>query len=213
MKPTVCPAITLVVGLLLSGVSHAQTAGTANRPGLDLGIRFGYAIPFGNISGAPGDGMNDNFWGATPFVLEADYRVNGAVSVGGLFQYGILQIKENANTGCEDGLSCSGSVVRLGIQGIYHILVPSRFIPWVGLGAGYEWMNIHISQGGASASSGAHGFELLTLQAGGDFRLSPHLSIGPYASFTIARYGTETFVNVPGLPIRSSSYNYALLYG
>ena|SRR5450755_4564492 len=193
MNKTTVRVITLVVGLLIGGTARAQSTSPTDRPGVDLGIRVGYAIPVGNISGAAGDGMNDNFWGAIPFVLEAAYRIDGAVSVGALFQYAILQLKENTTTGCENGVTCSGSVVRLGVQGAYHFVTRPTFSPWVGVGTGYEWMNINLSQGAASVSSTARGFEFLTLHAGAEFRRSPHLSIGPFVSFSIARYETETF--------------------
>jgi hypothetical protein len=187
--------VLLSVWLTRLGVAGAETGPSTDRPGVDLGIRLGYAIPIGNISGAPGDGMNDNFWGAIPFVLEAAYRINDAISVGGLFQDALLQLKDNATTGCGNGLSCSGSVLRLGVQGTYHIssLGHSTFIPWVGVGTGYEWLRLHLSQGGTSVSSAARGVEFLTIHVGADFRQSPELSLGPFVSLSIGQYETETF--------------------
>jgi hypothetical protein len=36
------------------------------------------------------------------------------------------------------------------------------------------------------------GFEFLTIQAGGDYRLGPHFAVGPFASLSLARYQTIT---------------------
>jgi outer membrane protein W len=187
-------AVGFVIGTLICGAAQAQTAPPANRLGVDVGIRLGYAIPAGNISGTAGDGMNDNFWGAVPLILESAYHVTEGVSVGVLFQYAVLQLKDNSVTGCDsNGLTCSGAVTRVGVQAMYHLFPRPGFVPWVGVGTGYEWLNVDLSQNGGSVSSTARGFEFLTLHAGVDFRETATLSIGPFASFSLGRYQTETF--------------------
>jgi hypothetical protein len=172
-----------------------------DKPGLDLGVRLGYALPFGNTSGS--EKLSDGISGAVPIVLEAGYRINANFTVGALFQYGIAQVKENATTMCGGAISCSGSVIRLGIEGLYNFNLDTPLTPWVGLGTGYEWMSIDISGMGASGSAGTRGLEFLTLHAGGDYRLSQQLSVGPFLSFSIAQYSTVT-AQLPGQPSTSA---------
>jgi hypothetical protein len=152
------------------------------RPGFDLGLRLGYAMPFGDA--AQGATLSDGISGAIPFVLEAGYRFTPNVTAGALFQYAPIQAKN-----CPTGDTCSGSVVRLGIQGLYNFRMPTVLDPWVGVGLGYEWLNLsETGQADASLS----GFEFLNLQGGGDYRLAPQFALGPFISFSIARYGSAS---------------------
>jgi opacity protein-like surface antigen len=167
------------------------------RPGLDLGLRLGYALPFGKTDG--NDNLGDGLSGAVPIVLEAGYRLNANFTVGALFQYGIAQVKENMTTNCGGAISCSGSVIRLGVEGIYNFNLDTPLTPWVGLGTGYEWMSISLSSGGQSGSASARGFEFVTLHAGGDYRLMPQLALGPFVSFSLAQYSSAT-AEAPGFP-------------
>jgi hypothetical protein len=169
--------------------ARAQAAMVVDHPGFDLGLRLGYAVPFGDIDGTAS--LASQFSGGIPFVLEGGYRINRAFTVGALFQYAVLSVKDNG-LGCGNGISCSGSVVRFGIEGIYHIPVTGQAAPWVGAATGYEWMNIDGTIGDTTMSIGENGFEFLTLQGGADFRLAPQFSLGPFASFSFARYSSMT---------------------
>ena len=166
-----------------------QTAATAgsvfDRPGLDLGVRLGYALPFGDV--VTDSKLGDSFSGAVPLVLEAGYRINGNFTVGLLFQYAVGQTKN-----CDPGTSCSGNIVRLGLEGIYNFNLEGVFTPWLGLGTGYEWLGVSQSGGGQDISGGLHGFELFTAHAGGDFRVAPQFALGPFVSFSLAQYSTVT---------------------
>jgi hypothetical protein len=201
MTPNTAVKLTFSLVLFLVGAgstAHAQTTPVATRqgtssvverPGFDFGLRLGYAVPFGDM--VQNTGLNDNFSSAIPFVLEAGYRFTRNISAGALFQYGFTQIKDNQVTGCGNGVSCSGSVIRLGVEGIYNFRLGTTLDPWVGLGVGYEWMNIDlVNNNGVSTSAGMSGVEFLTVQGGADHRLTPQLALGPFLSFSIARYGT-----------------------
>ncbi len=173
----------------LSTGAHAQTAHPPDTAGLDLGIRIGYAIPFGDISGDAGNGLASRVSSAVPLIFEVGYRFDAAFTVGALFQYGFLQVNDNF---CGANADCSGSVARLGVEGLYHVDLGKPFVPWVGLGTGYEWGSINASNALGNASESANGWEFLTLQAGGDVRLppAPEIAVGPFVSFSIARYGS-----------------------
>jgi hypothetical protein len=115
--------------------------------------------------------------------------VNPTVTVGGFFQYGIAQVKEQPNIPCgQGGVTCSGSVVRLGLQGIYRLELPSLFLPWFGLGVGYEWLGLEFKGPGGTASVGARGLEFITLQAGGEYRIAPQFGLGPFVSLSLGQY-------------------------
>ena len=167
-----------------------------DKPGFDFGVRLGYALPFGNTAGT--DKLSDGITGAVPVVLEAGYRLNASFTVGALFQYGLAQVKENATTSCGGAVSCSGSVIRLGIEGIYNFNLDTALTPWVGLSTGYEWFGISLESAGQKGSVDTKGFEFATLHAGADYRTSPQLSFGPFLSFSLAQYSTAS-AEVPGL--------------
>jgi hypothetical protein len=182
-------AVCLLGGLSLTGVARAQSARPLDSPGIDLGVRVGYAIPFGDISGDAGNGLASRVSSAVPLILELGYRFDAALTLGAFFQYGFLQVNDNF---CGANGDCSGSVIRLGLQGLYHIDLGRMFVPWVGLGTGYEWGSINATNPLGNGSESANGWEFLTLQAGGDVSLppAPQIAVGPYVSFSIARYGS-----------------------
>jgi hypothetical protein len=168
----------------------APPANVMDKPGLDLGVRLGYALPFGSMDS--GDKMSDFFSGAIPIVLEAGYRLNANVTLGALFQYGIAQVKNDNTTMCGGAISCSASILRLGIEGIYNLNLDTPLSPWVGLGTGYEWMNVDLSGAGGSGSVSASGFEFITLHVGGDYHVNQQLALGPFLSFSAAEYSSAS---------------------
>ena len=190
MRHSIAAVLTLAIGMALSSGARAQDP--MDRPGLDIAVRFGFAYPFGKVTGDPGDGLSQGFSGAVPIVLEAGYRINAYVTVGVLAQLGYALVAENQTTGCGGSVSCSGSVMRLGIEALFRIPVEGPVVPWLGVGTGYEWLSIDASGYGATDSVGAHGFELATLQGGGDFHISSSFSLGPFVSFSLARFDTAT---------------------
>jgi hypothetical protein len=210
MKIALVPLAGLLAGLSMPATALAQAGpGPTERPGVDLAVRAGYAFPFGAVDGDNGDSLDSFFSGAVPLILEAGYRFNSAVTAGVLFQYAFAQVK-NA-TGCDtNGVSCSGSVIRLGIEGLYHFQLGSPFVPWAGLGTGYEWMNVDLSGPGGSGSVGAHGFEFLDLQAGGDYYVAPQFAVGPFVSLSFGRYETATSSGIPLLPSSADISNTAV---
>jgi hypothetical protein len=217
----------LVVGSL-GGAASAQeppapaptpapsTTSPTDHPGFEFGLRLGYAIPVGDANGpdaaamTPADHLSDLVSGAVPVVLEAGYRFNKNLSAGVLFQYGFAMIKDGMTTGCGvNGVSCSGSVTQLGIQGIYRLDVEGAFVPWLGAAVGYEWLGIDLSAGGMSGSVSAKGLEFLTLQGGGEYRIAPQMTIGPFLSLSLGQYDTAE-TNLGGMSMSMSIANKAL---
>jgi hypothetical protein len=125
-----------------------------------------------------------------PVVLEAGYRLNGNFTIGALVQFGVVEVPDSLFTGCEADVSCSGSLVRLGIEGIYNLNLDAALSPWIGIGAGYEWLNLTGSMNGHPATVNNRGFELVTVHAGADYRVSPQFALGPFVSVSLAQYTT-----------------------
>jgi opacity protein-like surface antigen len=184
-------ALTLLVTFMAGAqAAQADEAPTPDRPGLDLAVRTGYALPFGRITTADGGALSDGITGAVPVVLDVMYRANQELSLGLLFQYAFAQVK-TGSTGCGTGADCSSSDIHLAIQGIYRPPVGGSFSPWLGLGTGYEWFNYSASVAGISVNGTFSGFEFLILQAGGEVQLAPQFSLGPFLMFSLGQYRSE----------------------
>lgn len=166
--------------LLSSAPAFAHAAPDPER-GLSLGGRIGFAIPAGDI--VSGSALNEDISGAIPLQLDLVYRISRNVGIGGYVSYA-FGITKN----CPSGVSCSASSTRLGVQGIYLFDASPTTRPWVGLGLGYEWLEMKVGTGGFTASVKPAGFEFLNLQGGVDFLVSPRFWLGPYALVTIAQY-------------------------
>jgi len=191
---------------LLASPAQAQTA--ADRPGLDLGLRLGYAVPMGSL--LEGADLGDAVSGQIPLQVDALYRINSQYAVGAYVGYGYLFVKDAS---CDPGASCSGSVLRLGIEGLLHFPTSGSFVPWVGAGVGYEWLKGKESQGGASATTTFKGFEFLSLQVGGEFRSGPNMAIGPFVSLSIAQYSSVSISGLGGGDIEDKALHEWLQFG
>jgi hypothetical protein len=172
-------------------VAASPMAARAAPEGPEFGLRFGYAVPFGDVLGggntAPDVGLRDVVSAGIPLTLELGYRFApdfyGGVSVG----YGYL-----FTTGCDPSANCTGHDVRLGLDLRFH-LAPTRTLdPWIGVGVGYEWLTLSASSGGQDQDLTVRGFEFLNLQLGADLFVSPVFRIGPFALFSFGRYTDAT---------------------
>jgi len=181
---------------------------------IHLGVRLGYGIPLGKINGessttvggitvtSEGTKLNDVYSGMIPIWLDLGYFVTPNIMVGLYGHYGIAMIKDgDANNlqGCPEGADCSGSVIRIGLQGQYHLSRGESLDPWFGLGIGYEFASASLSSGGTEFSATYKGLEFLNLQAGADFKVANNIGIGPFASFSLGQYSSRsTDPEIPG---------------
>jgi len=188
-------ALTLVAALTIVMVgthgARADETPDPDRPGVDLAVRTGYALPFGKISNAAGDSLTDGISGAVPLVVDALYRFNQEFGAGVLFQYAFAQTKDSAS-GCGNGVNCSASAIHLALQGVYRPVVSGPIAPWLGIGTGYEWFQVTASANGLSASGSVSGFEFLLVQAGGDFKVAPQFTLGPFVMFSLGEYRSQS---------------------
>jgi hypothetical protein len=99
-----------------------------------------------------------------------------------LFSFGVAAEVASALTQCSS--QCSGSAFHLSGDVRFHFRTDRAFSPWTSLGFGYEQLHFEI-QDGSSASLQGYGIDL---QAGGDFRIARHWTIGPYVGLRIGTY-------------------------
>ncbi len=151
-----------------AGAETVSTAPPSER--LKIGLRTGYALPIGDVyQDRP---LADEFTGYIPIHLDVGYMVTPNLMLGVYGLFGIAQAPK-----CD---GCSVSVTRFGIQAHYYIS-PEKFSnPWVGLGAGYEVASFELGE--------THGFEFAQLQGGIHLNTSSAFAIGPFFTFSLARY-------------------------
>ncbi len=127
----------------------------------------------GSISGISND-FGSAFSGLIPLTLEAERRFNRLYAVGPFFQYGRALVRGGGTT----------SEYLFGLQAIICFDALGSVTPWIGLGAGYEILDV----GGFSL----RGFEFATLQGGGEFHPSPGFGVGPFVGFSFGEFTTAS---------------------
>jgi outer membrane protein W len=189
--------------------AQSETKATSKKgPGFELGARLGFALPFGKTMDDASKDMSDAVTGTIPIMLDAGYRITPNWYVGGYGQFGYGIVNSDA---CPSGESCGIQSYRIGANVHYHIMPDQTFDPWIGVGTGYEWLHVSESKGSNSRTGTLGGFELVNLQLGGDYQLSPNASIGPFASFSIGQYANaSTAVNGTDAPGSTSIEKTAL---
>jgi hypothetical protein len=156
--------------------------------GLQIGLRSGYALPFGKPYDSP-DTMRADLHGVVPIWIDVGYRLDPSIYVGAYGAYGFGMVVHSAETRCIGDASCSAYDIRVGVNAQYHLRPKTTVDPWVGLGFGYEWFNKKGSSLGIEFSQALRGFELLGLQVGADFEIDPSVKLGPFIGYSIGQFG------------------------
>jgi opacity protein-like surface antigen len=183
-------SMTLFAFMFLAAVPSVAAA----QSGAEVGVRTGYAFAAGHTGAlANSDDQNLGDWisGQWPIWIDAGYRFNPSLYLGGYFQYGFGFVNEDQRTGCRNAnVDCSASDTRLGVMGRYHFGPAWQFSPWVGLGFGYEWasVSIHESVFSTTTDIGFSGFEFANLQVGADYDVASRFVIGPFFSLSFGQY-------------------------
>ena len=192
MKPFVVVASLLLVTSLAQAEEEPLSV-SPKVPSFHLGIRTGYALPFGNTNDATTStglvqtSLSDAVSGGIPFILDLGYRLTPHIILGVYGQYGYVFVKEG-DAGCPSGGECSGADYRFGIQGRYDFSPENALRPWVGLGLGYEILTGTGTYSGFEFSRSFWGFEFVNVQGGADFAISKSLAIGPFAQFSVGQF-------------------------
>jgi hypothetical protein len=154
---------------------------------VSLGLRLGFAPSMGD---AVKDGkMSDGVKSQIPIQVDALYKLDKNLALGGYFSYGLGQLGGEIADLCDaSGADCSATSMRAGVQLQYALDAKGAWVPWGGIGAGYEWGKLSMDPGSVSY----RGFEFLNLQVGGDYKVNERFSIGPYAQFSMGQYSNAT---------------------
>jgi hypothetical protein len=195
-------AILLATSASAAEPEQPEASGSGGQPrpfGPRVGLRSGVAIPIGTVFTSSG-AMDETMSGYVPLRLDIGYRLASRFYVGVNAQYAVIVPRA-----CPSGASCTGGDMRVGMTAAFHLL-PRRLVdPWIGLGMGFEWMNVSRTVDGATVDVNARGLELFDAELGVDLRPIGPLRIGPVLSTSIGRYtriavnGTQTTDFTPSL--------------
>lgn len=179
-------------GILAAATLAAAPALADDGSAVSVGARIGYGIPLGKAADNTNGDLSKSISGMVPLMLDAGYKFNPNIYVGAYFMYGIGFVPSDA-TGCgQNGVSCSVHDLRFGVNAHYHLMPDQTIDPWFGLGVGYEILSASASGGNQSISSSVKGFEFVSLQGGADYKVMPNLGVGPFLSFSLGKYTTQS---------------------
>ena len=160
----------------------------------EVAARLGYAIPLGDLTRNVELGQSTS--GQVPLWIEGGYRFASGFVLGAYLSYGFLGGKDASRVCPASWTSCHGTDVRLGVQMMVHLRPKKRLDPWFGIGVGREWLSYHATLGQPAGdvrdTIAFTGWELLNLQLGLDFVVTPNLALGPFVTLTISAFDEVT---------------------
>lgn len=152
-------------------------------------VRLALMRPAGNIYGAEPPSP-DNVLGSETVPMTTMAKSNVSVGadlawrLGSGFAAGVyLEGGPDFGTSNCGALSCSATMVRGGLQGLWEERFDGKFRWWGAVGAGYERSNVDIGVGSVTYK----GFEYLNLKGGADFRFGP-FTLGPFITLSVGEY-------------------------
>jgi hypothetical protein len=186
-------------------VAFAPLASRGAGTGPELSIRSGYAVPFGDLLGSAdvrGGALPVREMASGNFPLQADvgYRFSPNVYAGLYGSYSVVL----ANN-CASAAGCAAHGWRLGANAQIHPMGDAPVDPWVGIGAGYEWLSLAENTADSTRPFDVDGIEFVNLQVGIDFEMSPAFKLGPVAAFSVGQYWRYTERATPGVVVNESS--------
>ena len=166
--------------LAAAAVALAAPFATRAGPGAEIGLRTGFALPFGDL--AANVPLSSSFNGFVPLGVELGVRYTPALSMLVSFGYSF-----GLTTNCPAGDSCSGHQINLGLDLRYHARPHQTVDPWIGLGAGFEWLGASES-GSFNGDLTFNGFEYVHVQLGADLAASEKVRVGPFFELGLGQY-------------------------
>ncbi|MEO7092216.1 MAG: hypothetical protein ABI175_03125 [Polyangiales bacterium] len=200
MRSRAAPVSSVVLALTLALLVVAPRAAaqatapasepTTGRGRFEVDARLGYAVGNGYLTGNAE--LSDSVSHQVPITIGAGHRSAKGTYVGAYFGYGVLATKEGS-AACPSGWNtCRGHAIRFGLEMLFHLRPHRSVDPWVGFGIGYEWLTHHASlpqsRGDLTDTFDYEGSEILNLQSGVDFEVSPAIAIGPFVTLTVASF-------------------------
>lgn len=170
--------ITVIAFLAAAVVPRSAAAEPGMLEGFQLGIRTGWAVPFGAVE-KNGLELNDAMDGQVPIWLDLGYRATPNLHAAAVVQWGLARV---AN--CPSGETCFAQDGRAGLTLDYHFLPSLRFDPYAGVGMAFEVLSLDLG----SRTTTYRGMEWLNVQAGADWPMSQSLRIGPVVSYGLGQF-------------------------
>lgn len=153
-------------------------------PSFTLGLRTGVGLPLGNLEGGDGEGPDEPLRNLVkailPLQLDVGVLQSSRLYAGAYVQYG----RGIASRRCP---ICSLTDVRTGFTVSYHLPRPGDWSPWLGVGAGYEFLEGQ-ARTPQSTPFSIRGAEFFNLQGGADFHVSGPAWVGPFATLSLGKY-------------------------
>ena len=189
-RDAVHSAVRMPVPRLLLAVAALAAATSAQaQVGFTFAGRVGASLPFGDAyrtsTGAP-VGMAENSTGSIPFQLDVGVTLARHSFIGAYGQYRIGLLKSGA---CPEGLSCSATGFRTGVEFLYSFATArSGLGAWVGIGSGWEWATERGTSAAGSATLTLSGWEFFQAQVGFDLWMTNVTRMGYYVAGSLGQY-------------------------
>ena len=127
------------------------------------------------------------FSGRLPFAFDLAFRAPN-VFVGLFASYAILFPSSNQGTCGTGGSGCSGHEFQFGGNVHCHFAPREGVDPWVGLGIGYEWVTLSVTQG-TNVDLALEGIQFVNAQLAVDFKDSNRsFGFGPFLMASVGQY-------------------------
>jgi hypothetical protein len=178
-----------IKALRMGSSAGSGAVGERLTSGLNLGLRLGYALPWGRLAGGSYPSVSHFVTGQVPITVDVGYHWEHLV-IGLQFHYGFASVADQA---CLRGFDCGVKDLRLGLVLEYRLSPSARMDPWVSAGIGFEWLSLSSEEpeSGMMSSGGFQGLELLAVQAGLDWRVAEHVSAGPYVGLSFGQFSSQ----------------------
>jgi hypothetical protein len=184
------------VALLSFAPSRARAETPPERP-VDLGIRFGYALPVGAFDA--GTRANDLSHGGVPLGIDATFRATRApwsLFVGAGFSYAVAIPRL-----CGSVSECEGSLGHdVDLLALARLRGPRwrALLPEAELGAGWSWSSRPLDSGGATSTRSFSGPILLHLAATPSLVLGSRVRLGVVVGGSVIATSSST-LEAPGV--------------
>jgi hypothetical protein len=194
----------VVAAVVAAAVPARAQPAAQQKLGVDLGLQVGFGLAYGRINESIPLVLNEVVTSMVPIAVDAAYRIEERIAIGLRFQYGILQFRD-AGDACGPGANCRGSATAVAAQVTFHAPVSWRFVPWLRLGGGYEWLHLRLTGDfmGAPADISVRfrGWMFGLAELGADYAVLPRIALGPFVGLSVGRYNFGSDSDTPEKPL------------
>ena len=198
----------LLLAVLSPGEARAE-AKPEERTAFLMSAAAGVGLPLGEAyAGKP---LADWLSVAFPLTFELGTRILGRYELAVTGTYSLGVARSTGASGCYNASNgCSASVGQVGLAFLWHPLGLTAVDPYLGVGVGYEWLEIRATVQGKNFDQSFGGWNVTMLQGGVDFSLGGAFTVGPYVQASLGEYLTSSYtVPTQGGGVQSGSSSVA----